>query len=136
MNIEICTEKDSSLIAKLNKELIEDEQSDNSMNMQELEERMLGFIAKDYKAFLFYENNEIIGYALVDVSRNPMYLRQFLIKREYRRKGYGKIAFDELLNELDTKTIDIEVLSWNKRGIAFWNSCGFKERSKYMRLQQ
>lgn len=136
MIVKLCTEEDVPILAGLNKELIEDEESDNPMNITELKERMLRFISEDYKAYLFYEGSEIIGYALVDITRTPMYLRQFLIQREHRKKGYGKTAFNELLSILDVKTIDLEVLSRNKRGIAFWDSCGFKERSRYMRFEQ
>lgn len=35
MKIGRCTEKNVSLLAKLNKELIEDEESDNPMSIQE-----------------------------------------------------------------------------------------------------
>lgn len=136
MQLTVCTKDDIVLLAKLNKELIEDEKSDNRMSIQELEERMLSFITGDYKALFFYENSEIIGYALVDITKSPLYLQQFFIRRDYRRIGYGKQAFSELLKELDVKTIDIEVLSWNKRGISFWNSCGFQERSRYMRYEE
>lgn len=134
MIIKVCDVNDVPFLASMNKELIEDEESDNSMSIQELEERMLGFITGYYKAFFFYNISEVIGYALVDITKNPLYLRQFLIKRENRRKGYGKNAFQELLKVLEVTVIDIEVLSWNKGGIAFWNNCGFQERSRYMRF--
>ncbi len=48
------------------------------------------------RLFLFYtdenadeiinENEKIIGYALCDMSKIPIYLRQFFIRREQRRK--------------------------------------------------
>ena len=47
------------------------------------------FILSDYKAYLFENNFKTIGYALVDHTRNQLYLRQFFICRDVRRQGYG-----------------------------------------------
>ena len=30
----------------------------------------------------------------------------------------------------------IEVLPWNEAGMRFWESCGFKEISRYMRFEE
>ena len=76
--IRVCTDDDLDLLAVLNKQLIEDEQHDNKMNVEQLRERMKGFIHSDYKAYLFEENSKTIGYALVNHTRHPLYLRQFL----------------------------------------------------------
>lgn len=91
IELTLCTKDDIMLLAKLNKELIEDEESDNYMSIQELEERMLGLISGDYKALFFYEKSEIIGYALVNITKRPLYLRQFFIRRDDRRKGLPRI---------------------------------------------
>lgn len=53
-----------------------------------------------------------------------------------RRKHYGTVAFQELLQHLGVESIEFEVLPWNERGIRFWSSLGFKEISRYMRLEQ
>jgi ribosomal protein S18 acetylase RimI-like enzyme len=95
---------------------------------------MLEFITGDYDAYFFIVDSQVVGYGLVNKTRSPLYLRQFLIRREYRRKSYGKEAFQALLKELGADTIDIEVYTWNERGIRFWESCGFIERCKYMRF--
>lgn len=57
--------------------------------------------------------------ALVKNSCNPLYLRQFYIDRPYRRMHYGEQAFRELFSYLNVDTIDIEVLTWNERGMSF-----------------
>ncbi|MGY4759691.1 N-acetyltransferase family protein [Paenibacillus caseinilyticus] len=106
------------------------------MNLKQLKDRMRGFINTDYKAYTFEVDDEIIGYALVNHIRKPLYLRQFFICRNCRRNGYGKLAFEKLLEVLDTRNIDIEVMYWNNTGYAFWKSLGFKERSVYMRHQE
>lgn len=135
MRIRKCTMDDISQLAILNKQLIEDEKSDNPMSIKELEERMLGLLNSDYEAFFFLAEETIVGYALVKNSCTPLYLRQFLIDRAYRKKHYGTEAFHTLLKYLGVESIDIEVLPWNKRGQLFWESLGFKETSRYMRLE-
>ena len=136
LTVRICTIEDHELglLATLNKQLIEDEQHDNKMDLIQLKERMRSFITTDYNAYLFIEENDIVGYALVNHERSPLYLRQFFICRDHRRKGIGKLAFERLTEELKTKEIDIEVMYWNEMGYGFWKAIGFKERSIYMRL--
>ncbi|MCQ2503438.1 MAG: GNAT family N-acetyltransferase [Saccharofermentans sp.] len=136
MIIKKCTIKDVKRLAELNKQLIEDEKSDNKMNLYELEVRMRSFLEQDYCAYYFMEDANIIGYALVNINVDPLYLRQFLIERAYRRNHYGKRAVDLLLQELKVDSLDIEVLSWNEVGMKFWEDCGFIERSRYMRLSK
>ncbi|WP_027084401.1 GNAT family N-acetyltransferase [Cohnella panacarvi] len=136
LSVRICSvvDEDLEILALFNKQLIEDEQHDNKMNLVQLKERMRSFITTDYNAYLFFEENEIVGYALVNHERSPLYLRQFFICRDHRGKSIGKLAFERLTEELKTKEIDIEVMYWNERGYGFWKAIGFKERSIYMRL--
>lgn len=134
MRIKKCSVEDVDRLAELNKQLIEDEKSDNKMNLNELKSRMKSFLQTDYSAFFFLEDNEVVGYALVNEHSKPIYLRQFLIERKYRRNHLGSKAVELLIKELAVTEIDIEVLSWNENGLKFWEKCGFVERSRYMRL--
>ncbi|MOA53967.1 Acetyltransferase (GNAT) family protein [compost metagenome] len=104
------------------------------MTIDQLKERMKTFIHTDYIAYTFEEYDQVIGYALVNHTKQPLYLRHFFICRNSRRKGYGKLAFARLLEALSTTVIDIEVMHWNHAGLSFWKSLGFRERSIYMRL--
>lgn len=129
------TEADLDLLALLNKQLIEDEKHDNKMDVEQLKARMRLFISIDYRAYIIKKGQDVVGYALVDITRKPLYLRQFFICREFRRQGYGTAAFNKLMETLGASAIDIEVLSWNERGRSFWKSLGFCERSIYMRYE-
>ena len=135
MHLQKCDMKDVAKLALLNKQLIEDEKSDNAMNISELERRMKEFLETDYSAYFFIENSQIIGYALIKTC-TPIYLRQFLIDRNYRKHHYGTQAFQMLLKYLDIKEIDLEVLPWNKKGLAFWKHCGFNETCISMRYKE
>lgn len=136
MQLQKCTMKDVPKLALLNKQLIDDEKSDNPMNIKELESRMKGFLETDYSAYFFIEDSQIIGYALIRNTSDPVYLRQFLIDRKYRKQHYGARAFQMLVQHLDIKEIDLEVLPWNKDGLAFWKHCGFNETCIAMRYKE
>ena len=136
MNIKLCTPSDIPQLAFFNKQLIEDEKSDNPMSLPELENRMRWFLETEYTAYFFCAEEDVVGYALIRHTAKPVYLRQFFIAREHRRKHYGKQAVDLLLKTLETNAVDLEVYTWNERGIRFWESCGFRPRSLYMRHEQ
>ena len=136
MQIRVCTNQDVSQLALMNKHLIEDEKSNNPMGVEELEHRMMDFLNSDYKAYLFIEDDTVLGYALIRHTSTPLYLRQFYIKREFRRQHYGKTAFELLMKHIQADTIDIDVLPWNERGRLFWRSCGFEETCVSMRYKE
>ena len=125
--------QDAARLALLNKRLIEDERSDNPMCVAELESRMLGFLRGEYHAYFFSEDGETVGYALVRHTATPLYLRQFSIDRDFRRRHYGQTAFRLLMERLQADVIDIDVLPWNEAGRLFWKSCGFQETCVSMR---
>ncbi|AKG34616.1 GNAT family N-acetyltransferase [Paenibacillus durus] len=133
--IKTCGETDLELLVELNRQLIEDEQHDNTMDTEQLKERMKNFLGGEYRAYLFSAAGEVKGYALVDHGRSPLYVRHFFICRNSRRQGYGLVAFRKLRECLETDKLDIEVMFWNERAYAFWKSLGFRERSVYMRLE-
>lgn len=132
MTIQKCTIDDCGYLAELNKELIHAESSDNPMTIRELGQRMKDFLQTVYEAFFFIERDRVVGYALIKMDCEPLYLRQFLIIQEYRWRHYGKQAFQMLLSCLKTDSVDIEVLSNNYPGVKFWEKMGFVERHKYM----
>ena len=136
INVINCTLHDTVELARLNHMLIEDEKAENTMTLSQLDQRMAGFLNTDYKAFYFETNENRLGYALVNMTTTPLYLRQFFISREYRRMGYGQQSFYALLDQLQTVEIDIDVYTWNQRGIAFWKSLGFSERCYNMRFKK
>ena len=135
MRIVKCGMEDVSRLAALNKMLIEDEQSSNPMGVEELQDRMRGFLSGDYSAFFFMEEDAVIGYALIRHTSDPVYLRQFFIDRPYRGQHKGQQAFRELMAFLGLDTVDIDVLPWNERGLSFWKSCGFAETCVSMRYK-
>ncbi len=135
MEIVKCNIGDVDALAVMNKQLIEDEKHDNTMNVSQLAERMKDLLSGTYSAFYLTENGTVLGYALINTASSPVYLRHFFICREYRRRGYGRKFVHLLLEYFDTTAMDTDVLSWNKAAITFWNHMGFRPRSIYMRYK-
>ena len=133
MELMECDFRNLQLLAKLNQELFEDENNDNIPSIDILEERLKLAMDSGSKAFLFMENGEIAGYALVKCQVSPYYLSHFFICKSMRRKHLGTIAFNQLMDKLNTDSMDLDVFSWNHRGQEFWRSLGFKERCIIMR---
>lgn len=123
----IAGEDDYLELGLFNKILIDSGGSINDMSVPELQKRMLQFIMSDYYAVFFEAEGIRVGYALVTKDRNPMFIRHFLVLPQYRRKGYGLMAFRQLLSLFDVKNVNLTVLSQNKIGQLFWQHCGLKK---------
>lgn len=131
-----ATPDDSARLAKLNRELIRDEGHRNPMDETQLATRMRGWLKGEYEASLFIYAGEVIGYALYREDSDALYLRQFLINREWRRQGLGRQAFELLATDLRQRKpmMRLDVLSHNDLGIAFWRALGFQDYCVTMEL--
>lgn len=132
IQIRACTQSDIPLLIEFYRQFLEDERPENPRDLEYLEVKEKS-LEDHCAAFFFVLNKEfdekIIGYAVCDMSCQPIYLRQFFIVREERRKGFGTCAFQRLLELLDTDKFEFEVLLDNEPGVAFWKSVAFKKRS-------
>lgn len=143
LSIRAATEEDIQILARMNKQLIEDEGHRNPMSVPELTQRMRGWLDSGWNADIFMQsdtqaNESIIGYALYQHRKDEffpdqsvVYLRQFLIERERRDQGFGRRALQELLRGRFPSrcTIIVDVLTTNERGMGFWRQMGFQPYS-------
>ena len=128
IKIRLANQDDISLLAHMYRILVEDEKAPELPDISDCEAKMIAFLDNVYIAYIFYNDETILGYALVDHSTEPLYLKHFMINRENRRNQNGTKTFNLLLNHLGINTIEIEVFHWNERGKKFWNSLGFKPK--------
>jgi ribosomal protein S18 acetylase RimI-like enzyme len=131
-----ATEADLPLLARWNRELIEDERADNPMTVGQLELRLRGWLAGDYDAVLFEEGGEPVAYALFLPDEGGVYLRQFFVSRAHRRRGAGREAF-RLFRERCVPpgaSLSLDVLVHNERALAFWRALGLREHALRFRL--
>ena len=127
MKIEKATTKDISILAILNKRLIEDEKHPNQMDVKQLEQRLKNWLESEYTAYIIKGGDEILGYCLYRDDGDFYYLRQLYIDRHCRRKGLATKLLDWMYTNIWTnKKTRLDVLAGNTRAIKFYESYGFK----------
>jgi GNAT superfamily N-acetyltransferase len=120
---------DCALLAELNHQLIRDEGHRNCMTVAELEQRMRGWLAGEYRAVLYEDGGEVVAYALFREQPEEIYLRQLFVVRHRRSQGIGRRAVEILRSQVwpKTKRLTVDVLVANKRGITFWQQVGYTD---------
>jgi len=135
LTIVSATQDDIPKLVEMNEQLVIDEQFDVILTKMELAERMKDFIqGNNYDCYVLFHGDQCCGYCLVDVTRKPLYLRHLFIKSSFRRIGLGSETINQLLKKYDVDDLDIEVMAWNKKAIAFYEKMGFTCRFLGMRI--
>ena len=126
---------DLPLLAELNLQLIRDEGHSNPMSAADLEQRMRGWLVRTYSAVLFLNEGVVVGYALYRTDNAGIFLRQFFICRDERRKGHGRAAMEVMLGRVwpAGATLTLEALSTNRAAIDFWRALGFEDYALTLR---
>lgn len=120
---------DCPLLGDLNHQLIRDEGHRNSMSAGELAARMKGWLASEFRAVIFKNDAEIVGYALFRESADEIYLRQLFIQRNLRRQGFGRTIVRLLRERVwsKEKRLTVEVLVANRPAVQFWRAVGYRD---------
>ena len=128
-----ATVTDAALLGSWNAQLILDERHGNRMTAIELEARMRGWLAGGtYRAVIFHCDSVPAGYALFGSEPDAsIYLRQFFICREHRRKGIGTAAMELLIGRIfpPKALLKVVVLAQNEAAQRFWASLGFHKHA-------
>ncbi|MBI3865273.1 MAG: GNAT family N-acetyltransferase [Planctomycetia bacterium] len=129
LSFRIATVEDCRALAAMNHQLIRDEGHRNSMSEAELEQRMRGWIAGEYRAVLFERNHRVVAYALYREQTDEIYLRQLFVVREHRREGIGRQAIELLRTSVWPKSrrLTVDVLVANQSALAFWRAVGYSD---------
>jgi len=128
-----ATLDDVPVLARLNKELTEDEGHRNRLQTIEwFAQRMAGFLQSEYTAVVLEKEGEAVAYALfrpVGDRENTVYLRQLYVVRRWRRQGVGREMMRVLRDEVwaPGTTVTVEVMSHNEPARAFYAALGFVE---------
>ena len=133
-----AVESDASLLARMNRDLIQDEGHRNKMTIPELAQRMSSWLrSAEYQAVLFECAGQAVGYALFRRDADDVYLRQFFIRRDQRRQGRGRAALRWLrLNAwAQIPRVRVDVLVGNAAGQAFWQAVGFRAYCLTMEME-
>jgi ribosomal protein S18 acetylase RimI-like enzyme len=99
------------------------------MESEAVSARLRRWLESDYDAVIFELETIPIGYALFRLTDpelkapDGIYLRQFFISPEYRRRGAGTAAFQEFVaHAVRGRRLVLEVLESNVIGQNFWRS--------------
>lgn len=124
-----ATAADARVLAEMNQQLIRDSGHRNPMTLSELEARMAAWLGGEYRAVLFEEGAEVIGYALFRFDPEFAYLRQIYVRPDHRRKGIAREAVSWLRQNrfADSPRVRIDVLVGNVEAIAFWRAVEFRD---------
>ena len=127
---------DCPLLAQMNHQLIQDEGHRNPMTVPELEQRMRGWLAGEYRAIICEQRGEAVAYALFREQPEEIYLRQLFVVRHRRREGLGRRALEILRSEVwpQGKRLTVDVLVANKTAVAFWRAMGFQDYSLMLEI--
>ena len=123
-------EADIPLLARINKQLIEDEWGGGGMPLHRLEARIRRWLEEgEYQAILFEEKDATVAYALVHTDEESAYIRHFFVLPEHRRGGIGRRVVDTLMKDVipPTARTTLDVLASNRTGHRFWHSVGFTD---------
>ena len=130
MTFRFATLEDCRLLAEMNHLFLQDEQHRNRLlTLPQLEERMRGFLSGEYRGVIFEDDGTIVAYAVYREHPEEIYLRQFFVVREQRRRGHGRRAMEILRTDIWPKNrrLTVHVLLHNTNAIAFWRAVGYQD---------
>jgi ribosomal protein S18 acetylase RimI-like enzyme len=136
----IATLDDVPMLARMNRQLVEDEKHRNRLKSDAwLEDRMRQFLTGEYEAVVFEIDDHPVAYALYRQHpdhEDTVYLRQIFVDRSHRRQGIGREAMRILKETVwpANKRITVEVLVGNQMAQSFYEASGFKPYSLELEL--
>jgi len=116
------TLKDIDEVYALEKEIFKDPWT-KDMFIQEVSDNSLA------STYVLEEDNKIVGYAGMWKLFENADITNIAVKEEYRKKGYGKLLLETLLNECkkqNTEYVHLEVRVSNDSAINLYKSYGFE----------
>jgi len=139
MDFKEFTDSDIPLVANWNRQLHEDEGS-TQITFDAIENRFRRWLhGNQYKGLIILVEKAPVGYLLFEQrsshpdsrDRESVYIRQFFIAREVRRKGYGASAFRIFLKTIVPSEVGVRlnVKTSNPSGQRFWESLGFESEN-------
>jgi len=101
-----------------------------------------GLQSKDQYIFNIFDNEQGLKLGLLwvevkmDEPGRPAFVFDFIIEEQYRGKGFGKkalFALDEILKEMDAKSVSLHVFGHNKTAFELYKKTGYEVTDFHMR---
>jgi ribosomal protein S18 acetylase RimI-like enzyme len=131
MDWRFATLDDVDLLARMNRQLVEDERHRNRSRPDAwFEERVRGFLTGAYRAVLFDLAGDVVAYALYrqhPEHADTIHLRQLFVTRAHRRQGIGREVVRTLQEDIwpRGRRVTVAVLVGNDAARAFYEAVGF-----------
>ena len=134
----LANTRDVKQLVPLNAQLIREEGRRDALTEPELKKRMENWLRKDHQAVVFESGLDIIGYALYRFDTEAVFLKHLFVSSEHQREGIAQNALDWMKSHVwkDKSRIRIEVLTANKKAIAFWKTVGFEDYCLSMEFEK
>ena len=122
---------DVPLLAEANARLQVDEGARERPGRAEIEREWWRRLSSDYRAVIFEHEGRAAAYALYVPDGEWISLEQFWVRRELRRQGLGREAFELLREEIwrPGAQVRVECPPDSLGGLAFLRAMGFEPRS-------
>ncbi len=88
------------------------------------------------QAFLLRWDTDVVGFAIIDTTRQPFSLKYFYASRNFRRSGMKVLDFSKLIDLLDTDALEVKINARNNSSRLFWETFGFKEQFVSLRYSR
>lgn len=143
IQLRIATSADSEYLLEMSYQLLEDEGLEEDISMIERQAVLQEWIEDGWSILLILKDHQIAGYMIYRKQREEfpsheqtVFVREFFVRREYRRRGVGRSAFELIVNEYIPRdvTITLNVPAANHTALRFWQEKGFEVFSTTLRL--
>ena len=111
-------------LLEIEENFIEDERRDRKEALEIINE-------KEYTVYSIYDESLCVGFITVWELSDFAFIEHFVIKKDFRNRGYGK-AVIELIKKKFTRVIleaELPKSDIQKRRICFYERCGFLQNS-------
>ena len=91
-------------------------------------EELRSYLKKDYPIFAISDNGKYIGYCVLRIDSDVVFLESIFVRKENRRKGVGKILLDKAANiaeEYGNETLYMSVHPNNDEMLGFLRNNGY-----------
>ena len=133
LNMALCNESDLATLVELKRLQMLEEKGVITVSDPEIREGILSRQREGLSAYFLKWDDDIVGFAMVDITQKPFILKSFYASSNFRRSGMRALNFSKLVDLLETDVLEVEVNAENTSSRLFWETFGFKERKVCLR---
>ena len=117
------------MVMEFRKELSLLRDAQKAVDLEEAKEEINSYLKKEYPVFAVSENGRYLGYAVFRVDDDVVFLESLYVRKEERRKGYGRMLFEkgeEMAREMGNTTLYLSVHPNNEVMLNFLKEMGYE----------